>query len=98
MATSIFEVNAVLGGAGQAPAAQPQTTTTAATPTVQQPTKTDRTPDTVQISEGAQVRLLKNQGQTVEQIAVTTALSTQTVDSYLGITQPAAPAVAASNK
>jgi hypothetical protein len=97
MATSIFQVNAVLGGAG-ASAAQPQTTTTPATATVQQPTQTDRATDSVQISEGAQVRLLKNQGQTVEQIAVSTALSTQTVDSYLGITQPAAPAVTASNK
>ena len=95
---TIFEVNALLGGPGQAAVAQPQTTTTAATPTVQQPTQTDPTTDTVQISEGAQVRLLKNQGQTVEQIALSTALSTQTVNSYLGITQPAAPTVAASNK
>ena len=95
---TIFEVNALLGGPGQATVAQPQTTTAAATPTVQQPTQTDPTTDTVQISEGAQVRLLKNQGQTVEQIALSTALSTQTVNSYLGITQPAAPTVAASNK
>jgi len=98
MGTSIFEVNALLGGPAQATAAPPQTTTTPATPTVQHPTKIDPTVDTVKLSEGAQVRSLKTQGQTVEQIAVSTALSTQTVNSYLGITQPAAPTVAASNK
>jgi len=96
MGTSIFEVNALL--AGQAAAAQPQTATTAATPTVQQPPKSGPTTDTVQISEGAQVRLLKSHGQTVEQIAANTALSAQTVNSYLGITEPAATTVAASKK
>jgi hypothetical protein len=85
------------GAAAQATAAQPQTTTTP-TASVQQPTKIEPTGDTVSFSEGAQIRLLKTQGQTVAQIAVTTALSTQAVDSYLGIARAPLPTVAASNK
>jgi hypothetical protein len=81
------------GAAAQAAPAQQQTTTTPAA-SVHQPTGTG---DTVKISDGAQVRLLKTLGQTVAEIAVNTALSTQTVNSYLGITQ-APPTVATSGK
>src|SRR6202035_5567269 len=56
MGTSIFEVNALLGGPAQATAAPPQTTTTPAAPTVQHPTKIDPSVDTVKLSEGARVR------------------------------------------
>jgi DNA-binding CsgD family transcriptional regulator len=41
---------------------------------------------------------LKTQGQTIAEIAINTALSTETVNSYLGITQASLPTVAANNK
>jgi hypothetical protein len=81
------------GAAAQATAAQSHTTTTTAP--VKQPAKIE---DTVKLSDHAQVRLLKTQGQTVSAISVITNLSTQAVDSYLGITQPPPPTVAASHK
>jgi len=80
-----------LGAAPQAAAAQPQKTNSAPAPEVKQPSKTDTTAYTVKLSEDAQVRLLSAQGQSVSAISVLTDLSTQAVDSYLGITQ-AAPA------
>jgi len=76
------------GEAAQVTAPQPAAS-------VQQPTQTEPTGDTVRLSDGAQVRLLKTQGQTVAQIAISTALSTETVNSYLGITQAPLPTVAA---
>jgi hypothetical protein len=79
------------GAAAQVTALQP-------TAPVQQPTRIPRTADTVKLSDGAQVRLLKTQGQTVSQIAVNTALTTETVNSYLGIAQASAPTVAASKE
>jgi predicted nucleic acid-binding Zn ribbon protein len=82
------------GAAAQATAAQPQTTTTS----VKQPTKIEPTGDTVRISPGAQVRLLRTQGQTVTEIAINTALSAEVVNNYLGIAPPLAPTVTASNK
>jgi len=84
------------GAAAQTTAAQPQATTAPAV-TAKQPTKIEPAGDTVRLSDSAQVRLLRTQGQTVAQIAISTALTAQAVDSYLGITQ-AAPTVAASNK
>jgi hypothetical protein len=85
------------GAAAQATAVQPQTTTTAAAP-VKPPTKLEPAGDTVKLSPRAQVRFLKTQGQTVAQIAVNTALSAATVNSYLGITAAPVSTVAASNK
>jgi hypothetical protein len=85
------------GAAAQAAAAQPQTTPTPAEP-AKQPIRIDPIADTVKLSPSAQVRLLKTQGQTVPEIAINTALSAQTVDSYLGIPQASLPAVAASGK
>jgi hypothetical protein len=84
------------GAAAQATAAQPQATPTPAAP-AKQPFKIQPTADTVKLSPSAQVRLLKTQGQTVLEIAINTALSTQTVNGYLGITQ-LPPTVAARNK
>jgi hypothetical protein len=82
------------GAAAQALAVQPQTTTAS----VRQPTKIETTGDTVKLSAGAQVRLLNSQGETIPEIVINTALSTQAVNSYLGLTQATAPAAAASNK
>jgi hypothetical protein len=82
------------GAAAQAPVAQPRTTARPAA-SVKQPTTTR---DSVRLSDGAQVRLLKTQGQTIAEIAINTALSTETVNSYLGITQASLPTVAANNK
>jgi cation transport ATPase len=85
------------GAAAQAVGEQSPTTTTSVA-LVKQPAGVEPVADTVKLSAGAQVRLLKTQGQTVPQIAVDTALSAQTVDSYLGITQAPPAPVAASSK
>jgi hypothetical protein len=82
------------GAATQTPAAQPQATTTSVKP----PTKIESTRDTVKLSDDAQVRLLKTQGQTVSQISVITNLSTKAVDGYLGITSAPVATVNASKK
>ncbi len=81
------------GAAAQAVAPQPQTTATVAP--VKQSAKIE---DTVKLSDQAQVRLLKTQGHSVSQISVITDLSTQTVNSYLGVTQVPPPMVTSSNK
>jgi hypothetical protein len=84
------------GAAAQTTAAQTEATTAPAA-TAKQPTKIESATDTVRLSDNPQVHLLRTRGQTVAQIAISTALTAQTVDSYLGITQ-AVPPVAASNK
>lgn len=84
------------GAAAQAAAVQPQTTTASAP--VRQPARVEPVVDTVKLSAGAQVRLLRTQGQTVAQIALRTSLSAETVNSYLGITQAPASSVVASKK
>ena len=84
------------GAAAQA-TASPLQTATAPAATLKQPTKNEPAVDEVRLSDSAQVHLLRTQGQTVAEIAVNTALSTQTVNGYLEITQ-AAPAVAGHNK
>jgi hypothetical protein len=76
------------GAAAQASAPQPVAS-------VQRPTKIERAEDTVKLSDGAQVRLLKTQGQTVSEIAINTALSAETVNGYLGIRQAPPPSVTA---
>jgi len=83
------------GAAAQATAAEPVSTATPGT-SARQAGGIEPARDTVKLSDGAQVRLLKTQGQTVAEIAISTALSTQTVNSYLGITQ-AAPLTVAEN-
>jgi DNA-binding CsgD family transcriptional regulator len=83
--------------AAQTTAAQTEATTAPAA-TAKQPTKIEPASDTVRLSDRAQVHLLRTQGQTVAQIAISTALNAQTVDSYLGISPAALPPVAASNK
>jgi hypothetical protein len=84
------------GAAAQAPAVQPQTTTVS-TASAKQPT-TKPQGDTVKLSEGAQVRLLSSQGDTVSEIVINTALSAQAVNSYLGISQEPKLAAAGNNK
>jgi hypothetical protein len=92
MATPITAETAFdFGAAAQVTALQP-------TAPVHQAIRIQPTADTVKLSDGAQVRLLKTQGQTVSQIAVNTALTTETVNSYLGITQAPVPNVAASKE
>jgi hypothetical protein len=85
------------GAAAQATAAQTEATTAPAAP-AKQPPKIERAGDTVRLSNRAHVRLLRTQGQRVAQIAVSTALTAQAVDSYLGIAQAPVPKIAASNK
>jgi hypothetical protein len=82
------------GAAAQATAAPAQTATAPAA-TVKQPSKNEPAAE-VRLSDSAQVHLLRTQGQTVAEIAISTDLSTQTVNSYLGITQ--APPTAGNNK
>jgi hypothetical protein len=74
------------GAAAQAPVSQRDQTTTSVA-SVKQPAGVEPVADTVKLSPGAQVRLLKTQGQTVGEIAISTALSAEAVNSYLGITQ-----------
>jgi len=81
------------GAAAQAVAPQPQAAATVAP--VKQPAKIE---DTVKLSDDAQVRLLNSQGHSVSQISVITDLSTQAVNSYLGVTQVPPPMVTSSNK
>ncbi|MGA8493431.1 MAG: hypothetical protein WB711_23625 [Terriglobales bacterium] len=84
------------GAAAQAGAVQPPTTTT---PIASAKPSANIAPpvDSIKLSEGAQVRLMNSEGETVSQIVIDTALSTQAVNSYLGIT--ASPTLAAaSNK
>jgi hypothetical protein len=85
------------GAAAQATAPQPQAAT-APVASVKQPPKIAPTEDTVKLSPAAQVRLLRTLGQTVTEIAISTALSAEAVNSYLGITPAPPPTVAASGK
>ena len=85
------------GAAAQTTVAQTEATTAPAA-TAKQPTKIEPASDTVRLSDRAQVHLLRTQGQTVAQIAISTALTAQAVNSYLGISPAAPPPVAASNK
>jgi uncharacterized protein YcgI (DUF1989 family) len=96
MATPISGGSAFdFGAAAHAATVQPQTTTAPA----RQPIRTEPTGgDTVKLSDGAQVRLMSSQGETVAEIVINTALSTQAVNSYLGRTQAPAVPAAASNK
>jgi len=48
--------------------------------------------DTVKLSQTAQVHLFKQQGQSPSQIAANLGISAATVDGYLGIAVPKAPA------
>jgi hypothetical protein len=79
------------GEAAQATTAQPPAP-------VQQPIRTAPTRDTVKLSDGAQVRALRTQGQTVPEIATTLALSAQIVNSYLGVTSAPLSAVVKNSK
>ena len=48
--------------------------------------------DSVKLSQAAQVHLYKQQGQSLSQIAANLGISAATVDGYLGIAVPKAPA------
>jgi hypothetical protein len=78
------------GAAAQAPASQRETATTPVA-SVKQPAGVEPVADTVKLSPGAHVRLLRTQGQTVAEIAINTALSIETINSYLGITPAPLP-------
>lgn len=60
--------------------------TTAAEPQAKAPSTSQQEADTVVISDSAQAIALSQQGQSVSQIAVSMGITTQEVDSYLGIT------------
>jgi hypothetical protein len=62
-----------------APFAVPQPSSKAATPT---------DADTVRLSQAAQVRLLKQQGQPLSEISSNLSIPVATVDGYLGIQVP----------
>jgi hypothetical protein len=83
------------GAAAQATAAPSETTTSVAA--AKQPAGVEPVADTVKLSPGAQVRLLKTEGQSIAEIAVNTALSAESVNSYLGIS-PAPPPPVTSSK
>jgi hypothetical protein len=56
--------------------------------TTQPDPKTAAPADTVRLSQAAQVRLLKQQGQPLSQIASNLSIPVATVDGYLGIQAP----------
>jgi hypothetical protein len=60
----------------------------AAAATTQPDPKTAAPADTVRLSQAAQVRLLKQQGQPLSQIASNLSIPVATVDGYLGIQAP----------
>jgi hypothetical protein len=66
-------------------AAEPVSAPSATTPP---DLKTAAAADTVRLSQAAQVRLLKQQGQPLSQIASNLSIPVATVDSYLGIQAP----------
>jgi hypothetical protein len=76
------------------PAAAPTPSPTKAEPSEvsQQPVKIPS--DSVKLSQAAQVHLFKQQGQNPSQIAANLGISAATVDGYLGIAVPKAPASA----
>jgi|HubBroStandDraft_6_1064221.scaffolds.fasta_scaffold704925_2 hypothetical protein len=90
MATPILGGTAFDFGVAAQDPTQPQNVTAPA-PSVQQAINLESAADTVSLSDGAQIRLLRTQGQTVPQIAANTALSTQAVNSYLGIAETTSP-------
>jgi hypothetical protein len=61
------------GAAAQAPASQRETATTPVA-SVKQPAGVEPIADTLKLSPGAHVRLLRTQGQTVAEIAINTCL------------------------
>jgi hypothetical protein len=74
--------------------------TSPSTPAPAQTTQSDpAAADTVKLSQDAQVHLLKQQGQSLSQIASNLSIPIATVDGYLGITVPATqqPAQVQSN-
>jgi len=85
------------GAAAQASASQRETATTPVA-AAKQPAGVEPVADTVKLSPGAHVRLLKTQGQTVAEIAINTALSAETVNSYLGVAPTPLPTVATTKK
>jgi hypothetical protein len=69
-------------------------------PTKAQPSEVSQQPakapgDSVKLSQAAQVHLYKQQGQSPSQIAANLGISAATVDGYLGIAVPKAPAAPA---
>jgi hypothetical protein len=68
----------------------PPATSSAPISTVQPAQKTASPADTVKLSQAGQVHLLKQQGQSISQIATSLSITAATIDSYLGITVPKA--------
>jgi hypothetical protein len=78
----------------QAAAPTPSPTKAQPTEVLQEPAKAPG--DSVKLSQAAQVHLYKQQGQSPSQIATNLGISAATVDGYLGIAVPKAPAAPAS--
>jgi hypothetical protein len=81
-------------GLTQAAAPTPSPTKAQPTEVLQQPAKA--LGDSVKLSQAAQVHLYKQQGQSLSQIAANLGISAATVDGYLGIAVPKAPAAPAA--
>jgi hypothetical protein len=76
----------VTGSSSQAVATQQQNTSPAATVPTQEQATPQPGVDTVKLSGAALARSLKQQGQTVAQIALAMHLDVKSVDNFLGIT------------
>jgi hypothetical protein len=78
-----------------------QAATPTPSPTNAQPSEATEHPvqapgDSVKLSQAAQVHLFKQQGQSPSQIAANLGIPAATVDGYLGIAVPKAPAATAA--
>jgi hypothetical protein len=62
----------------------------------EQPATANASQDTVKISVEAQAKLLEQQGESVAQIATSLGINTQSVESYLGITESSAALTASA--
>jgi len=88
-------MNVSISTSGSTQGAAPTESITKAQPSepVQHPAQAPG--DSVKLSQAAQVHLFKQQGQSPSQIAANLGISAATVDGYLGIAVPKAPAAPA---
>jgi hypothetical protein len=89
-------MNVSISNSSSTQAAAPTPSLTNAQPTEPLQHPAQATGDSVKLSQAAQVHLFKQQGQTLSQIAANLGISAETVDGYLGIAVPTAPAAPAA--
>jgi hypothetical protein len=89
-------MNMSISNYGSTQAAAPTQSPTNAPPSEASEHPVQAAGDSVKLSQAAQVHLFKQQGQSPSQIAANLGISAATVDGYLGIAVPKAPAAPAA--